>query len=163
MNERDEEADLRTCEEAIAQMERDEGYLTHTHKAFLGKLKTLCHYIHALRSERDESARLRARLLTAAGDDLCRLTQEEIKAMSSGAVKIPPKDEFLASCERFHAQVAGEVGVNENCLTLAQLIAENEQLKQRCVDANYEIEVLRGFRPHPALSPNPARDEGERE
>lgn len=74
--------------------------------------------------ERDEA---RARLLTAAGDDLCRLSQEEIKAMSAGAVKIPPKDEFLASCERFHAQVTNEAGVNHNCLTLAQLIAENER------------------------------------
>lgn len=76
-----------------------------------------------------ESEQLRARLLTAAGDDLCRLTQEEIKAMSLGAVKIPPKEEFLASCERFHAQVAGESGVNENCFTLAQLVAENERLR----------------------------------
>jgi hypothetical protein len=72
---------------------------------------------------------LRNRLLTAAGDDLCRLTQEEIKSMTSGDVLIPPKDEFLASCERFHSQVAGTVGVNENCLTLAQLIAESERLR----------------------------------
>lgn len=76
-----------------------------------------------------EVEQLRQRLLTAAGDDLCRLSQEEIKAMSSGGVPIPPKEEFLASCERFHAQVAGESGVNQNCLTLAQLIAENERLR----------------------------------
>jgi hypothetical protein len=81
-----------------------------------------------------ENARLRARLLTAAGDDLCRLSQEEIKAMSAGAVQIPPKEEFLASCERFHAQVAGEAGVNHNCLTLAQLIAENERLTMLVVE-----------------------------
>lgn len=77
-----------------------------------------------------ECEELRRRLLTAAGDDLCRLTQEEIKAMSAGAVKIPPKEEFLASCERFHAQVAGESGVMSNCLTLAQLIAENAELRR---------------------------------
>ena len=83
-------------------------------------------------AERDaEIERLRTRLLSAAGDDLCRLTQDEIKAMSAGAVKIPPKEEFLASCERFHAQVAGEAGVLGNCLTLAQLVAENERLKAR--------------------------------
>lgn len=76
-----------------------------------------------------ENAALKARLLTAAGDDLCRLTQDEIKALTGGAVQIPPKEEFLASCERFHAQIAGEVGVNEQCLTLAQMIAENASLK----------------------------------
>jgi hypothetical protein len=77
-----------------------------------------------------EVERLKQRLLTAAGDDLCRLTQEEIKAMSAGTVKIPPKEEFLASCERFHAQVANESGVMTNCLTLAQLVAENTALRQ---------------------------------
>lgn len=82
-----------------------------------------------------EIDRLRTRLLSAAGDDLCRLSQEEIKAMSAGAVKIPPKEEFLASCERFHAQVAGEAGVLTNCLTLAQLIAENERLRSELVEA----------------------------
>lgn len=54
--------------------------------------------------------RFRQRLLSAAGDDLCRLTQDEIKALSDGSVKIPPKEEFLASCERFHAQIAKESG-----------------------------------------------------
>lgn len=83
-----------------------------------------------LTAEKAEVKRLKQRLLTAAGDDLCRLTQEEIKDLTGGKVPIPPKGEFLASCERFHAQVAGEAGVNQNCLTLAQLIAENERLKQ---------------------------------
>ena len=77
----------------------------------------------------DENERLRQKLLTAAGDDLCRLTQEEIEELSSGAVKIPPKEEFLASCERFHSQMANENGVMEGCLTLAQLVAENERLR----------------------------------
>jgi hypothetical protein len=95
--------------------------------------------------ERDESdaeiERLRARLLTAAGDDLCRLTQEEIKAMGVGAIPIPPKDEFLASCERFHAQVASDSGVNHNCLTLAQLVAENEHLRQQLAAAKQALEA----------------------
>jgi hypothetical protein len=97
-----------------------------------------------LKTERDltalqaENDRLRTRLLTAAGDDLCRLSQEEIKAMSLGEVKIPPKEEFLASCERFHAQVAKESGVMTNCLTLAQLVAENERLKGEMSDLRQE-------------------------
>lgn len=88
----------------------------------------------ALDAAFSEIERLRQRLLTAAGDDLCRLSQEEIKDLTGGKVQIPPKDEFLASCERFHAQVASESGVNQNCLTLAQLVAENEQLRRR-IDA----------------------------
>lgn len=95
-----------------------------------------------LTAERDalakENADLRLRLLSAAGDDLCRLTQEEIKAYSSGAVKIPPREEFIPSCERFHAQTAGTVGVLENCLTLAQLVAENQKLTNQLAEAERE-------------------------
>jgi hypothetical protein len=79
----------------------------------------------------EEVARLRQRLLTAAGDDLCRLSQEEIKELSAGTVKIPPKEEFLASCERFWQQTAKDSGVLPNCLTLAQVIAENTKLEQQ--------------------------------
>jgi hypothetical protein len=82
-----------------------------------------------LRRLEEENAGLRLRLLSAAGDDLCRLSQEEIKAYTSGKVQIPPKEEFLSSCERFHAQIASEAGVLEGCLTLAQLIAENAKLE----------------------------------
>lgn len=98
-----------------------------------GKNATLIIACEAMQASRDAALakvdELQQRLLTAAGDDLCRLTQDEIKAMTSGAVPIPPKPEFLASCERFHDQIASESGVNQNCLTLAQLIAENEQLR----------------------------------
>jgi hypothetical protein len=76
-----------------------------------------------------ENERLRLRVLSAAGDDLCRLTQEEIKELSSGKVKIPPEEEFLASCKNFHSQIAGEAGVLPGCLTSAQMIAENERLR----------------------------------
>ncbi len=102
----------------------------------------------ALTAERERAERLQARLLTAAGDDLCRLSQEEIKAMSLGSVPIPPKEEFLASCERFHAQVAKESGVNTNCLTLAQLIAENQKLES-ALTAERELAeaALRDVRP----------------
>jgi len=78
-----------------------------------------------------ENAKLRQRLLTAAGDDLCRLSQEEIKQLTSGYVQIPPKCEFLASCERFHSQMAGEAGINQSCLTSAQMAAEITRLESR--------------------------------
>lgn len=90
-----------------------------------------------------EVAQLRLRLLSAAGDDLCRLNQEEIKELSSGGVKIPPKEEFIASCERFHAQLAAGPGVLNNCLTLAQLIAENERLRE-----GLEAALMCGLPPH---------------
>lgn len=90
-----------------------------------------------------ENEQLRARLLTAAGDDLCRLSQEEIKALTLGAVPIPPKEEFLPSCERFWEQIAGTAGVNHNCLTLAQLIAENAKLTASLAAAEEKIEELR--------------------
>ena len=76
-----------------------------------------------------ENERLRQRLLTAAGDDLCRLSQEEITAYTSGEVPIPPKEEFIPSCERFWEQIAATAGVNHSCLTLAQLVAEIERLQ----------------------------------
>lgn len=96
--------------------------------------------IYDLRQERDQ---LRLRLLSAAGDDLCRLSQEEIKAYTSGAVQIPPKEEFIPSCERFHEQIAAGPGVLKGCLTLAQLIAENEKLLQRAEAAEAENAKLR--------------------
>lgn len=93
-----------------------------------------------------ENADLRLRLLSAAGDDLCRLSQDEIKQFTSGEVQIPPKEEFLPSCEQFWEQVAGKAGVLNGCLTLAQLIAENEKARRRieelttaCVKQNEEI------------------------
>ena len=88
-------------------------------------------------AERDrliaENERLRLRVLSAAGDDLCRLTQEEIKDLSAGKVQIPPEGEFLASCKNFHSQIASKSGVLPGCLTLAQMIAENERLRSAVV------------------------------
>lgn len=86
----------------------------------------------------EENAQLRLRLLSAAGDDLCRLTQEEIKAYTSGEVQIPPKEVFIASCERFHEQIAAGPGVLKGCLTLAQLVAENERLRSEAEENERE-------------------------
>lgn len=96
-----------------------------------------------LAEAREENERLRTRLLTAAGDDLCRLSQEEIKAYTNGEVPIPPKEEFLPSCERFWEQTAAKAGVNHNCLTLAQLVAENEKAQQQLTAHAETIERLR--------------------
>lgn len=96
---------------------------------------------------RREINQLRLRLLSAAGDDLCRLSQEEIKAYTSGAVQIPPIEEFLPSCARFHAQIAAGAGVLEGCLTLAQLIAENERLKLLLGESNDKIAGAGGGTP----------------
>lgn len=97
---------------------------------------------------KEKNEKLRTRLLSAAGDDLCRLTQEEIKEYTSGKVKIPPKEEFISSCEKFHAQIAGKAGVFDGCLTLAQLIAENTKLEK-------ENTILRRFHDKVGCAGNP--------
>lgn len=91
-----------------------------------------------------EVADLRLRLLSAAGDDLCRLSQDEIEKYTSGEVQIPPKEEFLPSCERFWEQAAGKAGVLNGCLTLAQLIAENEKLKSQVESLQTRVVALGG-------------------
>ncbi len=88
-----------------------------------------------------ENADLRLRLLSAAGDDLCRLSQDEIKKFTSGEVQIPPKEEFLPSCERFWEQTAGKAGVLNGCLTLAQLIAENAKSTERIKELEAQLET----------------------
>lgn len=79
---------------------------------------------------KEKNEQLRLRLLSAAGDDLCRLSQDEIKKYTSGEVQIPPKEEFIPSCKRFWEQTAVKSGVLKACLTLAQLISENEKLRR---------------------------------
>lgn len=62
-------------------------------------------------------------VLNQAGDNHCWLNGDE--------AKIPPFVEFIQSCVRHHAKVAGENGVLEGCMTIAQLEAEVEQLRSR--------------------------------
>lgn len=114
---------------------------THTPKLlecndFQDCRRFLAERVESLTAERDA---LKLRLLSAAGDDLCRLSQEEIKAYTSGEVQIPPREEFIASCERFHAQLAAGPGVLKDCLTLAQLIAENQKLEAERNLARFEF------------------------
>lgn len=81
---------------------------------------------------RTENAELRTRLLSAAGDDLCRLTQEEIEKYRLGKVQLPPKCVFIESCEAFHDDLAAKDGTLKKSYTLAQMIAENEKLREAC-------------------------------
>lgn len=110
----------------IAELQAELGSANETLTEWATVAKSLGLSCNELKAEVE---RLRLRVLTAAGDDLCRLTPEEIKELTSGAVKIPPEEEFLASCKRFHGQIANTSGVLGNCLTLAQMIAENERLR----------------------------------
>lgn len=86
--------------------------------------------LHELLAEKDaEIARLRSRLLMALGDDQCQFTAEELRDIADGKKKLPLKEIFLPSCAAFHDRHAGEHGVLENCLTLAQSLAESEGLR----------------------------------
>ncbi len=73
----------------------------------------------------EEIERLRKSVLNRQGDDLCWF---DIGA-THPHVKIPPAEEFLESCRRFHEQVAGDSGLLEGCMTIAQLEAEVERLR----------------------------------
>lgn len=103
-------------------------------RIFNEQSQILVRTLHEKEAAEAEAERLKARLLTAAGDDLCRLTSEEIKQYTSGEVQIPPKEEFIPSCRQFWKQTADRTGVLKNCLTLAQLVAENERLTQQYYD-----------------------------
>lgn len=70
-----------------------------------------------------ENTALRAAILNAAGDDLCWFQHED-------KGKIPPREEFLESCRRYHAQMSGERGELTGCKTIAQL----EQALARAID-----------------------------
>ncbi len=145
------------------------GWVTGTNAAdFLAKhITTLERLVDQTMQEaiilRDELEQVRLRLLSAAGDDLCRLSPEEIKSLTSGEVQIPPREEFIASCERFHQQIALGAGELKNCLTLAQLIAENEMLRQQLVEQDKEINTVRErmlklesrYAPQPLAEKNP--------
>ena len=65
---------------------------------------------------------LQAAVRNQAGDNLCHLTGSE--------VKIPPAEEFLESCRRYHTQIASDRGVLQGARTIAQLEAEVARLEE---------------------------------
>jgi hypothetical protein len=71
-----------------------------------------------------ENARLRAAVINQCGDNLCWLKERKLG-------QIPPKEEFLASCARYHEQIARDRGVVHGCMTISQLEAELEKYRQR--------------------------------
>lgn len=90
-----------------------------------GKLLGLCGLHQQIDHLRREIAALKNRL----GDNLCHLENPDTDA-------IPPKAEFLKSCERFWEQ-RSSVGVLKGCQTIAQLEEEIVALKA-------EVERLKG-------------------
>lgn len=63
---------------------------------------------------REQLAALRNSVLNQAGDDACWIPDPE-------HAQLPPKEEFLKSCERFHAQRTAQDGTLSGCMTIAQL------------------------------------------
>jgi len=75
------------------------------------------------RALRAENASLRNQL----GDNLCRFDMDA----ATREAKALPESEFLESCRRFRNQVAAERGeVGPECMTIAQLEAEVERLRE---------------------------------
>lgn len=71
---------------------------------------------------REEVERLRKAVLNQSGDNLGRLTPDDLR-------KIPPKAEFLQSCDHFHTQIASGAGELVGCQTIAQLERDNLALR----------------------------------
>lgn len=68
-----------------------------------------------------ENDQLRASIRNQAGDNMCR--------MKDLPIQIPPRKEFLESCSRYQSQIAAEVGELRGCMTIAQLEAEVQRLR----------------------------------
>ena len=83
-----------------------------------------------LETLREQNEVLRKAVRNQAGDNLCWLTGQE--------PQIPPVDEFLESCRRYHQQISESRGVLNGCMTIAQLESELERLRE------FEIEHRRG-------------------
>lgn len=89
---------------------------------------------------REQLAALRNSVLNQAGDDACWILDPE-------HAQLPPKEEFLKSCERFHAQRTAQDGTLSGCMTIAQLEqqlaakdAEIARLSESldCANINYD-------------------------
>lgn len=74
------------------------------------------------------NAALERSVLNQCGDNLCHLVEIPIQ--------IPPRAEFLESCRRYHAQIAGDVGeLQAGQMTIAQLEAEVAWLRGGLADS----------------------------
>ena len=80
-----------------------------------------------------EIRRLQRCVLNQAGDNLCWITDP---------AQIPPKAEFLKSCERYHAQIAQERGELTGCLTIAQLEEKVLRLELERLDSEFERRAI---------------------
>lgn len=69
--------------------------------------------VEVLTAERDAA---RASVLNQAGDNLCWF--------DPASTPLPPKEEFLESCNRFWQQTSQKSGVSSGCMTIAQLERE---------------------------------------
>lgn len=88
------------------------------------KLPLTHELIFNLRHIRAENERLRAAVRNQCGDNLCWLKDEDLG-------KIPPRNEFLDSCRRYHTQLTvlrGELGPGQ--MTMAQLEAKVLELEE---------------------------------
>jgi hypothetical protein len=73
---------------------------------------------------REENARLQRAVRNQAGDALCW-----VKDPACPDVQALPREEFLESCRRYHAQIAPQHGVADGLPTISQLEAENATLR----------------------------------
>lgn len=107
-----------------------------------GHLRRQCDICEANRERDDlrlENQRLRLAVCNQAGDNLCWLDDEQLGA-------IPPREEFLKSCERYHTQIAGErgeAGILAGCMTIAQLEAALLKAERGNIELKRERDELR--------------------
>lgn len=91
-----------------------------THNSLMNKSKSELAYLYL--DLCDINAKLNAAIMNQCGDNLCWF--------EPNGQKIPPRAEFLESCARYHAQIAGERGDLNGCKTIAQLEAELGEFRE---------------------------------
>lgn len=85
----------------------------------------------ALETTKEQLVALRNSVLNQAGDDACWIPDPE-------HAQLPPKEEFLKSCERFHAQRTAQDGTLTGCMTIAQLEQQLAELAKPPEDKDWE-------------------------